>query len=189
MILSIIIPYFETYELTNQLLKQLEVQANNNVEVIVIDDGCNESRLDKFKFAKVIHQKNTGVAKARNRGIKEAKGKYIAFIDCDDMISNDYIDTLLKATERNDDVIVFDWQELNSKKIWHRPHNWAPWRAIYKKDFMPVFRTDRDYGEEDVDFTQEIDSKEHTESYIDKILYYYNENRQGSLYWKKTHVE
>ena len=54
--LTIITPYYKTYEYTQELAKVLEPQLNDNIEWIIVDDGCNEKRLDSFK-AKVIHLK------------------------------------------------------------------------------------------------------------------------------------
>lgn len=146
--LSLIIPYFETYELTELLLKGLEVQLTNEVEVIVIDDGCNEKRLDKFKsdFIKVEHQENKGTARTRNRGIKEAKGKYIGFIDCDDTITMDYIKVLLEAIDKYDiEVINFNWLDLSTNQVACRPTNPAMWKAIYRNDVIPLFREDLEW--------------------------------------------
>ena len=113
--LSIIIPYYQTYDLTVKLLKELSIQVNNEVEVILVDNGDNEERLDIFDFVKVIHlENNVGVSAGRNAGIKEAKGKYMAFVDSDDMITNDYVDILLKAIdEHNEDIIYFNWVDFN----------------------------------------------------------------------------
>lgn len=54
MLLSIIIPYYNTLQETKELFKILEPQLNDKVEVLLIDDGCNEKELDKLK-ARVIH--------------------------------------------------------------------------------------------------------------------------------------
>ena len=191
--LSIIIPYFETYDLTIKLLKELSIQLTQDVEIILLDDGCNEKKFNCYTWnqnIKVIHQENMGVAKTRNRGIGLAKGKYIAFIDCDDMVSNDYIETLLKAIDEFDtDVINFNWYDMTTHEEYRKPHNFAPWKAIYKKETMPIFREDMQYGSEDVPFQQEIDSGKYSIFYLDKLLYFYNSNREGSLYWKKIHKE
>lgn len=190
--LSLIIPYFETYELTERLLDSLIVQDRKEVELIVIDDGCNEKRLDNFKGfnnIKIIHhEKNMGTAKTRNEGIKLAKGKYIGFIDCDDMVTADYIDVLLKAIDNTPtEVINFNWLDLSENIVVRKPHNPAMWKAIYRNDVCPLFREDREYGEEDVDFEEIVGKLETT--YLDRVLYIYNSNREGSLYWKKTHRE
>ncbi len=188
--LSLIIPYFETYELTERLLDSLIVQDRKEVELIVIDDGCNEKRLDEFEGfnnIKIIHhEKNMGTAKTRNEGIKLAKGKYIGFIDCDDMVTADYIDTLLEAIDKTPtEVINFNWLDLSENQVVRRPCNPAMWKAIYRNDICPLFREDLQWGEEDVDFQVEVGKMETT--YLDRVLYIYNSNREGSLYWRKTH--
>lgn len=198
--LSIIIPYYETFDLTMKLLRELSLQRNGNeeVEIIVIDDYCkNEfSKIEvatddillKGMITVVNHEKNIGVAKSRNEGIKNAKGKYIAFIDCDDMITMDYLDTLLKAIDTYDtDVINFNWYDMTEHREYRKPHNPAPWKQIYKREKMPTFREDMEYGSEDVMFQSEIDSGKYTITYLDKLLYFYNSNREGSLFWKKVH--
>ena len=94
--LSIITPYYNTLEYTKKLAEMLEPQLTDDIEWIIIDDGCNEKELDKLK-AKVIHlEKNSGGAsRPRNIGLDNACGEYIAFIDSDDMVSNDYIECIL----------------------------------------------------------------------------------------------
>lgn len=200
--LSIIMPYYETFDLTMKLLRELSLQRNGNeeVEIIVIDDYCkNEfSKIEvstddillKGMITVVNHEKNIGVAKSRNEGIRKAKGKYIAFIDCDDMITMDYIDTLLKAIDTYDtDVINFNWYDMTEHREYRKPHNPAPWKQIYKRETIPTFREDMEYGSEDVMFQSEIESGKYTITYLDKLLYFYNSNREGSLFWKKTHKE
>ena len=188
--LSLIIPYFETYELTERLLYSLIVQDRKEVEIILIDDGCNEKRLDDFtgfNHIKVIHhEKNMGTAKTRNEGIKLATGKYIGFIDCDDMVTADYIDVLLKAIDEHDiEVINFNWLGLSENQVVCRPTNPAMWKAIYRSDVCPLFREDLSWGEEDVDFQVEVQKM--PTFFLDRVLYIYNSNREGSLYWRKMH--
>ena len=98
--LSIIIPYYQTYEFTKLLLEKLEPQLTDEVEVLLEDDGCYETRLDKFKKIIITHKENEGVAPTRNGAIKKAKGEYIAFIDSDDMIADNYVEVLLDAIEK-----------------------------------------------------------------------------------------
>ena len=192
--LSLIIPYFETYELTMRLLRGLSVQMTDEVEVLLIDDYCKgEFRNIKDKLALnnirlIEHKTNQGTALTRNEGIKKAKGKYIGFIDCDDTVTMDYIDLLLKAIDETPtEVINFNWLDLSENVIVCRPCNPAMWKAIYRNDVCPLFREDLEWGEEDVDFQREVGEMETT--YLDRVLYIYNSNREGSLYWRKTHRE
>lgn len=181
--LSIVIPYYKTYELTVKLLDKLISQLTDEVEVFLTDDGCNEKRLDKYKDKiKIKHLKeNKGGAFATNVGIRQSIGKYIALIDSDDMISDDYIETLLKAIdEHTEDVIFFDWQDMNTGEVVHRPHNYAPWKSIYKRNIIPMFREGWIYSY-DVPFQEDLEKTNYTRCYLDKVLYYYNSNRPGNL--------
>ena len=194
--LSIIIPYFETYDLTMKLLKELSIQKNDEVEVILIDDYLKNEFYDikdelMINNIRLIENRaNKGVARVRNDGIELSRGKYVAFIDCDDMITMDYVDTLLKAIETYDtDVINFNWYDMTEHVECRKPHNPAPWKQIYKKETMPRFSEEYEYGYEDVPFQEEIDSGKYTITYLDKMIYMYNSNREGSLFWKKTHKE
>ena len=192
--LSLVIPYFETYELTEMLLKELTIQQTDELEVIVIDDGCDEKRLDKFKNFNIIHQENKGTAKTRNLGIDLAKGEYVGFIDCDDQITMDYAETLLNAIDTyGTDIINFNWYDMTQHIEVRKPDNYAMWKAIYKKETMPHFMEGLVYGHEDVPFQGEIEegirSGKYTITYLDKLLYLYNSNRVGSLLWKKIHRE
>lgn len=201
--LSIIIPYFETYDLTLKLLRELAIQKTNEVEIILIDDYCKQE-FSKTKcegidevfihspITVINHVENQGVAKSRNEGIDKAEGKYITFIDCDDMVTMDYIETLLKAIDTYDtDIINFNWYDMTQHIEVRKPDNPAPWKAIYKKGMIPIFREDIEFGGEDVYFQSDIqigiNDKNFSITYLDKLLYFYNSNREGSLFWKKTH--
>lgn len=188
--LSIIIPYYETYDSTRQLIKSLIAQTNDDVEVILVDDGCQEHRFNIFdgiNGINVIHQENGGVSKARNTGIRRARGKYIAFIDSDDIVTMDYVEQLLKVIkEHNEDVIIFNWLDLTNNEINIHPHNCAVWKAIYKKKILPRFdetlRVREDYF-----FQKELEKKNPSIYYYNRVLYMYNSGREGSLWWNETH--
>ena len=186
--LSIVIPYYKTYELTCKLLDILIPQLTNEVEVFLIDDGCNEERLDKYPI-NVIHLKeNGGACVAMNAGIDKATGKYIAIIDSDDLIKNNYIEELLKAIkEHNEDVMYMDWEDMNTGLVIHRPTNYAQWKAIYKREIMPRCREGWRFSY-DVPFQEDLEKLNPTKYYIDKVLYIYNSNREGSLTLEKKAI-
>ena len=187
--LSIIIPYFKTYELTCKLLDTLVPQLNDKVEVFLIDDGCHEERLDVYKAINIIHlEENKGACVAMNTGIKKAKGKYIAIVDSDDLVTEDYVETLLKCIdEHNEDVMYMDWKDMNTGRIVHRPNNYAQWKAIYKKEIIPLCREGWWYSY-DVPFQEDLEKQNPTKYYIDKVLYIYNSGREGSLTLEKKAI-
>ena len=193
--LSICMPYYNTYKLTIKLLETLIPQLNEEVEVFLVDDGCNETRLndfvynerfkDKWDYINVWHlPENGGMSKALNTGIKSATGKYIGFIDSDDMITEDYFETLIDAINNHDDDLIYmDWKDMHSGDIVHKPDNYAQWRSIYKREIIPLFDENIRISA-DVPFQDEIDSKPRTRYYIGKCLYIYNSGREGSLTWE-----
>lgn len=185
--LSITIAYYNTYELTVKLLEKLIPQLTDEVEVFLVDDGCNETRLDVYEDKiNIIHLKeNGGGAHADNVGLKKSKGKYLTVIDSDDLITDDYINTLLLAiNEHGEDVIVFDWQDLTTGEVVHKPNNYAPWKAIYKKEIIPLFHDGWIYSY-DVPFQEELTKKNPSYAYLDKVLYLYNSGRLDNL----THLK
>lgn len=188
--LSIIIPYYKTYDLTIKLLDVLVPQINDEIEVFLIDDGCNETRLDEYEDKiNVIHcTQNGGMSCALNIGIKKATGKYIGFIDSDDMITDDYVKELLYAIDNHDaELIYLDWKDMHNGGVVHNPDNYAQWRSIYKREIVPLFDETIRHSS-DVPFQDEIDKVPRTRYYIGKVLYIYNSNREGSLTWEKERL-
>ena len=186
--LSIEIPYYKTYDLTIKLLDVLIPQLNDEVEVFLIDDGCHEERLDEYKDkVNVIHlEENGGMSVAINTGIRKSTGKYIGFVDSDDMVTENYIEELLKAIdEHDDDLIYLDWKDMHTGEIVQRPSNLAQWRSIYKREITPLFDESVRHSP-DIFFQDEIEKEPRTRYYIDKVLYIYNSNRVGSLTWEKA---
>lgn len=196
--LSIIIPYYETYDLTIKLLNSLIPQITNETELIIIDDGCNETRLNDFMYDERFKDKwnnihiyhffeNVGVSKTRNTGIEYANGEYISFVDSDDMVMSDYVDRLLELIDtHNEDIMIFNWLDINTNEVNRHPNNCAVWKAIYKKNILPKFdetlRVREDYF-----YQKELEDKKPTKYYYDRVLYIYNSGREGSLWWNETH--
>ena len=187
--LTIIIAYYNTYELTCKLLDVLEPQITDEVEVYLVDDGCKEARLDKYRKINIIHLiENVGATSATNKALDRAKGKYIAFIDSDDMITDDYVKTLLDTIDKVDkDVIFFDWKDMHSGQIMHRPNNIAFWKAIYRRKITPRLRDGWRYSY-DVPFQEDLAKTNYSRYYLDKVLYIYNSNRPGSLTLEKAEI-
>ena len=179
--LSIITPYYKTLKYIKKLRDVLEPQLTDEVEWIIVDDGCNEKELDTF-IAKVIHlpTNSGGASKPRNIGLDNAKGKYIAFIDSDDLVSDDYIQEVLKNLKT--DIIFISWKsKVHDIKIITKPPHWncAVWCRIYRKKIIGNIRFDEKLKiAEDLVFNQQI---EYSSSIaIKKQIYYYN-IREGSL--------
>ena len=108
--LSIIIPYYNVAQYTDELLEKLAPQIRDDVEVILIDDGSKEPYTTSYSWCKVFRKRNGGVSTARNMGMDKATGEYLSFIDADDLVADDYIDMILRK-------IPFDWLEMSWKSL------------------------------------------------------------------------
>lgn len=179
--LSILTGYYKTYDLTRKLADVLEPQLRDGVEWIIVDDGCHENKLDDID-AKVIHlEENHGGAYAYNTAIDNATGKYIAFVDCDDLVSDDYVCQLLNGINTcNADLIFMDWLDMTTNMITRHPTNIAGWKCIYKKTKLPKF-DESIKTTFDVPLHNEIMKPKYSKAYINKVLYYYNSNRPDSI--------
>lgn len=112
-IISIILPVHNASPYLEQCLTSIYNQSFKHYELICIDDGSSDNSyeiLKKYekiiKNCKVIHQKNQGVASARNIGLKNVKGDYIVFIDSDDYIKSNYLERLYNESYSNNADIV-----------------------------------------------------------------------------------
>ena len=182
--LSIITPYYNALPYIRKLNKVLSPQLTNNVEWIIIDDGCNEKELDGFK-AKVIHlEENSGGASVpRNAGLDVARGKYIAFIDSDDLVSDKYVNIILNNTTKGYDYFYISWStKTNYVIIKDNPPSWncSVWNCVYKKELIGDNRFDPALKKaEDYVFNKAV-RKGHKGNVVD-VLYYYNAETPNSL--------
>lgn len=106
---SIIIPVYNSREYLPKSLDSIIAQTYTNWEAILVDDGssdncgeiCDEYAKKDCRF-KVLHKKNEGVSIARNCGIENASGEWIVFVDSDDFVTPDYIDSLFRTTNNGE---------------------------------------------------------------------------------------
>lgn len=113
--LSIIIPAYNAEAYLQQCLDSILAQERQGCEVIVVDDGSTDGTaalLERYPDVKVIHQENRGMSTARNRGLDEARGEYILFVDSDDLLTDDAL-TTLAAKLTGEDIISFNAKKLH----------------------------------------------------------------------------
>lgn len=135
-LISIIMPAYNAEQYIEETIEGIIKQSFENWELIVVDDGSTDRSAQIIdKYAKqdlrirAVHQKNEGVSCARNAGLDLAKGKYIVFVDADDVIPKTSLETRLKLADNADIVVagyelfnengVFDHMPLCSKSIWN----------------------------------------------------------------------
>jgi CDP-glycerol glycerophosphotransferase len=123
--LTVVVPVYNVEDFIEETLNSLLSQTLRNWEAIVIDDGSTDrssSIVDRFRSAdnriKVIHQSNRGLGAARNVGIAKASGRYLTFLDSDDIIPENAYKAAVKKLDKSgsDFAIGATYRLKNGKK-------------------------------------------------------------------------
>lgn len=185
MLLSIIIPTYNRNAKTDKLLKELSKQITSNVEVIVVDDCSIVPYKTPYEWVKVINLKENsgGASVPRNIGLDNATGKYIAFIDSDDMIKPNYISKIIEKTNEEWDYCYISWETNRTKIIIKdNPPSWncCVWNCIYKRELIGNTRFDPKLKmAEDYNFNTKV--RKGKKANITDILYRYEQFSPDSL--------
>lgn len=143
---SIIIPIYNVASYIVQCLDSVYHQTYQDLEVILVDDcGTDDSMgiinqyltLDKQKITRIVHHdKNKGLSAARNTGIKVATGHYLYFLDSDDYLSNDCIESFINLASEYKPNIVFGCTEPV-------PYNWTNVTLDVNRVDIPLYWDDK----------------------------------------------
>jgi len=121
-VVSVIIPCFNYGRFLEDAVLSALVSCSRPIEVIVVDDGSTESatvveidRLEKKYRLSLVRQKNGGLSTARNAGLKAARGKFIQFLDADDLLIDHCLDRQLDCLEKRPkiDIALCDYALCN----------------------------------------------------------------------------
>lgn len=109
---SVIIPLYNKEDCILKTLDSVLNQSYNDFEIVVVDDGSTDHSLSMVRTVmddrlRVVSQPNAGPSSARNRGIQEVKGKYIAFLDADDIWSQDYLLEMSRLITDYPDAVIY----------------------------------------------------------------------------------
>ena len=110
--ISVIVPIYNVERYLEECLNSIQHQTYTNIEVILVNDGStDQSKIICERFCEadsrfhVIHQTNQGQSVARNVGVTASKGEYIAFVDSDDIIQHNYLETLMQHMGEDVDIV------------------------------------------------------------------------------------
>ena len=140
-VISIIVPIYNCETTLHKCLESIRCQTYQNYEIILVDDGstdlsgkiCDQYREIDSKI-QVIHQINSGVSSARNKGIDMAIGEYLTFVDADDYLEKEHLANLLKAIQGMDIGVVGLYNvkdNLNKKNILSKSYRWNKEEFFY----------------------------------------------------------
>lgn len=216
---SIIIPVYNREKLIRSCLNSLiGLKDNVTKEIIIVNDGSSDGTkkiieseyLQDYPFITLINKENCGVSAARNTGMCHAKGKYLIFVDSDDVISDDYVDKLVSAVvghelgicsysidfiDKNLQIKSRIEKNVNSKElpsvlgeqvlsVNKKGMLNVVWNKIFIRELIEEnqlkFLSNLE-GAEDIYFILEYLKYVNTIGYEDKILYHYIKHEDGSF--------
>uniref|UniRef100_UPI004047E5FD glycosyltransferase n=1 Tax=Mariniflexile sp. TaxID=1979402 RepID=UPI004047E5FD len=199
-LVSIIIPIYNVELYLERCVSTITHQTYKNLEIILVNDGSTDSSgeiCDTYKNndsrIKVIHQENGGLSMARNTGLEIASGDYIGFVDSDDWVELDMINSMLAfALQHQLDVVEcdiinsFNYAKKQFRAVTKvietktdalerimRNREFSVWRRIYSAGIIKNMRFIPGKIYEDVPFTSEIFDKIEHIGYINYPYYIY----------------
>lgn len=171
-LVSIIIPVYNVEQYLNKCIASICSQTYENIEIILVDDGSTDNSgviceefAEKDRRIKVFHKQNGGVSSARNFGLEIAQGEYVLFVDSDDYIEENLIETCVENFRMKQvDMVIFNYVKeteegiilrnshfkslkkyikSSKKKIRFLTNNvlqyksgWEPWNRMFKMEII-----------------------------------------------------
>lgn len=212
-LVSVIVPIYKVERFLRRAIDSVIEQKYRNLEIILVDDGspdacpdiCDEYKIRDERI-RVIHKRNGGLSSARNAGIDIATGKYIAFLDADDILNENYIRILYDICEKYDcDIAQCDFLMINEDSILLKPQQsmkinifntqetmkdfckeirvtnyWVAWNKLYRRELFDDIRYPLKKIHEDIFTSHKLLWKSHKTAVTNLYLYYYLQ-RQDSI--------
>lgn len=213
-LVSVIIPCYNQGKYIEECINSVKNQDYENIEIIIVNDGSTEQEtkdilndLKNDKSLKIFNIKNSGVAYARNYGIKKSNGKYILPLDADDKIGDTYIRKCISVLKEDKADIVYCLSrnfDANNKLVCLKEFsvkimlqtNVVFCSAVFRrKDYDKTigYNSNMIYGLEDWDFWLSMIEQDLRFYRINEVLFYYrikeksrnyNVNKDTNLYNK-----
>lgn len=214
---SVIVPVYKSEQTLERCVNSLLAQDYEDIEILLIVDGPPDGSgilADRLAQTdgriRVINQVNQGVSKARNRGICEARGEYIRFLDSDDFVEKHSISPMVEAMERDgSDLVIAGFHHLyfgdkieklpgvtgafavseaaaQMKTLYMGGFLNMPWNKLFRREKMAAqFPTDRTLGEDLLFNMQYILGAEKVSVIDDCVCEYIQDDRGTTLSTKK----
>lgn len=163
--ISVIIPAYQAAPYLQRCLDSLLAQTLHDIEIVVVDDGSTDGTpalmrayVEKDSRIVSLRQENGGVSSARNKGLEQASGQWVAFVDVDDWAEPQYLSSLLPQDAGADFVVSGHTEHRSGRTDNHQPalcesiplsqaasvvaaleanyHLNTPWAKLYRKDII-----------------------------------------------------
>lgn len=211
--ISVIVPIYNSEKYISECIESVLNQTYKNFELLLVDDGSKDSSGDicrKYEKQddriKYIYKENGGVSSARNHGVQIAAGEYIAFVDSDDIVKPEILETLIHGNsdfsmcgyELFDDISHTVSSQFSCPKLCGNLHDLAqnisdylsppyllgPWVKLFRRDIIldndVIFPPELSYGEDAI-FVFEYLSHCRNVSIYPYIGYSYRRHGEESL--------
>lgn len=214
-LISVIVPIYKVEKYLDNCVKSIQNQTYKSLEIILVDDGSPDScpeLCDRFaevdERIKVIHKVNGGLSDARNTGINVATGDYITFVDSDDFLLEDMIETLYCLSEKynadfvmckkmdcgDDDILgtivppsdssnikVFEGREKMAAYLKTNQIETTAWKKLYKRYLLDDLRFPKGKLHEDAFTTYKLVDIANKIVVTNKVGYVYRNNPQSIM--------
>ena len=218
MLLSLIIPVYKVEQYIAECIESVINQVTSDIEVIIVNDGTPDDSMlviEKILGQQtsnirdcfiILHQQNQGQSSARNLALKVAKGEYIAFLDSDDVLSENYLSDLKNTIKKNNvDIVQFkssrfeeDTNKLKAFNVGLQRNGllqldqnlmieifnqsaWFPWLNIYRRELFNGLEFPVGIYYEDAALIPEVFLRAKNIYFLESVLYFYRLNLNGSL--------
>ena len=203
--LMIIVPVYNTEAYLDECMRSLVKQETKYLyKIVVIDDGstdCSGEILDNYSESpkvKIVHKENSGIAGARNTALREICGRYIMFVDSDDILPNNAVEMLMDAAvEKNADLVEGTYIEFNSAQsiesgLQAEQATGYPWGKVISAEKMFDLCFPVGYQYEDTIISTLLFPNCNVVCSIPDTVYYYRKNDTSvtaTLYKKKEAID
>lgn len=152
-LISVVIPVFNCEEYLKDCIDSIMKQSYDNYEIILIDDGskdmsgkiCDEYAA-LYSHIRTVHQENRGNLLSRKKGVQEARGEWVTFVDADDTLEPKALELLFEVAKNTDLVIGFpntpikkfslSLEECRKNAITGELFPPAPWAKLYRRNLL-----------------------------------------------------
>lgn len=202
-LVSIVVPIYNTCSYLETCLNSIQNQSHKELQVILVNDGStDDSEIICLKFCAndprfvYVKKDNGGLSSARNTGLEQAKGEYLGFVDSDDFISRDFVESLLwaciefqskvaccgrwvvfdsihKPMFHHSDVQIWEEDALIERLLLWNGLDGSVWDKLFHRDLLPLLRFSLGRISEDLPITAAILIKAKRLVHIGAPLYYY----------------
>ena len=210
--LSAIVPVYNTAPFLRDCLDSLLYGISPDTEILIIDDGstdespkiCDEYACN-YQQIKVFHQQNAGLSAARNKGLENAEGSFLIFVDSDDFVSMKRVNHVVaKMEETQSDMAITDYSFINSLMRFRKnemndgkdhfsqiigisdylkniqKHTMMVWNKVYRREVVKDIFYPVGVIYEDVYYIHRVLTKVNKLLYCPICTYFYRVQREGS---------